>query len=197
MNNPEGWSRISVEYERPNFKVFIYDHAVQDFVHCFSMEVVLDYEGYFVIAASAGDFNPYYTQVESFKLFDPKIFWKNGDTVGRDRSAKAKKEGLSEQINNRVSDLIHTRAVKSGEEIQLFNTTGLMNQVAIQDFYLRPALMKTEELLDTLQSHFNKISDTLRGQQIIDNSTRISTDLFQTYFGLVKIVANETIFLEN
>ena len=32
---------------------------------------------------------------------------------------------------------------------------------------------------------------------MIDNSTRVSTDLFQTYFNMVKIVANETMFLEN
>lgn len=95
VNNPEGWSRISVEYERPNLKVFIYDHVSQEFAHCFSMEVILDYEGYFVIAASAGDFNPYYSQVESFKLFDPKIFWKNSGDFNKDRNAKGKKEGLS------------------------------------------------------------------------------------------------------
>ena len=59
------------------------------------MEVLLDYNGYFVLSASAGDFNPYYTQVESFKLFDPKIFQKNNSDVNKDRNAKGKKEGLA------------------------------------------------------------------------------------------------------
>jgi hypothetical protein len=130
VNNAEGWSRISVEYERPNLKVFIFDHATQEFSHCFSMEIVLDYEGYFLISASAGDFNPYYSQVESFKLFDPKVFWKNNGEMARDRNAKGK-QSLSEQINNRVNDLIHTRAVKSRDEILVTNSTSLMNQIAI------------------------------------------------------------------
>lgn len=61
VNNPEGWSRISIEYERPNLKVFVFDHTTQEFQHCFSMEVILDYNGYFVISASGGDFNPYFS----------------------------------------------------------------------------------------------------------------------------------------
>lgn len=64
VNNPEGWSRISIEYEKPNLKVFVFDHATLEFAHCFSMEIVLDYEGYFVISASSGDFNPYFTYVD-------------------------------------------------------------------------------------------------------------------------------------
>ena len=74
------------------------------------MEVILDYNGYFVISASGGDFNPYFSQLESFKLFDPKIFWKNAGDLGKERGEKKKREGLSQTITNRVSDLIHTRA---------------------------------------------------------------------------------------
>jgi hypothetical protein len=81
------------------------------------MEILLDYNGFFLLSSSSGDFNPYFTQIESFKLFDPKIFQKNNNDIGKDRNAKSKKEGLSEQITNRVSDLIHTRAVKTGEEL--------------------------------------------------------------------------------
>jgi hypothetical protein len=61
---------------------------------------------------------------------------------------------------------------------------------------MRPALRKTEDLLDTLQKHFSSIQDTLRGQSIWDNSTRISTDLFQTYFSMAVTVANQTMYLE-
>jgi hypothetical protein len=154
VNNAEGWSRISVEYDRPNFKVFVYDHTVQDFVHCFSMEITLDYQGYFLMSASAGDFNPYTTTVESFKLFDPKIFWKNTGELVKDRNAKGKKEGLGQIIAGRVSDLIHTRAEKTGEELSAMNSTHLMNQIAAQDYYIRPTLSKTEELLTKLQQHF-------------------------------------------
>jgi len=38
----------------------------------------------------------------------------------------------------------------SGEEIQNFNSTALMNQIAIQDFYIRPSLTKAQQLLTTL-----------------------------------------------
>jgi hypothetical protein len=81
------------------------------------MEILLDYNGFFLLSASSGDFNPYFTQIEAFKLFDPKIFQKNSNDISKDRNSKSKKEGLSEQITNRVSDLIHTRAIKTGEEL--------------------------------------------------------------------------------
>ena len=106
------------------------------------------------MSASAGDFNPYTTTVESFKLFDPKIFWKNTGELVKDRNAKGKKEGLGQIIAGRVSDLIHTRAEKTGEELSAMNSTHLMNQIAAQDYYIRPTLSKTEELLTKLQQHF-------------------------------------------
>lgn len=61
------------------------------------MEIELNYNGYFLISAASGDFNPYYSQVESFKLFDPKIFQKNSNEIIKDRNAKSKtaKEGLA------------------------------------------------------------------------------------------------------
>lgn len=31
VNNAEGWTRISLEYEAPNFKVFVFDHVTQEF----------------------------------------------------------------------------------------------------------------------------------------------------------------------
>lgn len=178
VNNPEGWNRISVEYDRPNLKVFVFDHTKGEFTHCFTMEVTLDYEGYFLVSASSGDFNPYGTSIESFKLFDPKVFHKNPESITKDRNAKGKKQGLQEIITSRVSDLIHSRAERTGEELQNYNTTQLLNQIAIQDYYVRPTLKRTEELLLQLQNHFRQISDTLRGQQLWDNNKKISEDLF-------------------
>lgn len=182
VNNPEGWSRISIEYEKPNLKVFVFDHVTLEFVHCFSMEIVLDYEGYFLISASSGDFNPYITQVDSFKLFDPKVYYKSPSDAIKDKQAKTRKEGLSQIISNRVSDLIHTRAVKTGDELERFNRTQLMSQVAVQDYYIRPTLKQTEDSFNKLRDHFAQISDTLRGQQLWDNNQKISRDLFQSYF---------------
>lgn len=197
VNNPEGWSRISIEYEKPNLKVFVFDHVTLEFVHCFSMEIVLDYEGYFLISASSGDFNPYFTQIDSFKLFDPKVYYKAPSDAIKDKQAKSRKEGLSQIINNRVSDLIHTRAVKTGDELERFNRTQLMNQVAVQDYYIRPTLKQTEDSFNKLRDHFAQISDTLRGQQLWDNNQKISKDLFQSYFQMSVAVAKEIMFLQN
>ena len=36
------------------------------------MEIELNYPGYFLVSAASGDFHPYYSIVESFKIFDPK-----------------------------------------------------------------------------------------------------------------------------
>jgi len=40
------------------------------------MEVTLDYEGYFLISAFSGEFNPYYHYLDQFMLFNPKVFHK-------------------------------------------------------------------------------------------------------------------------
>jgi hypothetical protein len=41
-----------------------------------------------------------------------------------------------------------------------------------------------------------KISDSLRGQTFWNNTARISTELFQTYFNMTVSVAGEMIYLE-
>jgi|LakMenEpi03Aug12_release.lakeMendotaPanAssembly.Ray.scaffolds.fasta_scaffold354897_1 hypothetical protein len=50
------------------------------------MEILLDYNGFFLLSASSGDFNPYFTQIEAFKFFDPKIFQKNINDISKDRN---------------------------------------------------------------------------------------------------------------
>jgi len=96
-----------------------------------------------------------------------------------------------------VSDLIHERAELDGEDWSNYNTTQLINQVTMTEFNLKPTLDETETNIQTLQSHFMKVSDSLRGQTFWNNTARISTELFQTYFNMTISVASEVIFLEN
>lgn len=65
------FSKVAVEYERPMLSVSVYDHESAQFVHCFSQEIILDYNGFFVISASSGFAHPQYNYVNSFKVFDP------------------------------------------------------------------------------------------------------------------------------
>ena len=52
------FSKIAIEYEKPMLTVQVYDHESQQFVHCFSQDIELDYEGFFVISASSGTVFP-------------------------------------------------------------------------------------------------------------------------------------------
>lgn len=65
------FSKIAIEYEKPMLRVSTYDHESQQFAHCFSQDIDLDYEGFFVISAASGTIYPQYNFVNSFKLFDP------------------------------------------------------------------------------------------------------------------------------
>lgn len=65
------FSKIQIEYEKPILSVAVYDHESEQFVHCFSQLVELDYNGFFVISASSGTSAPQYNYVNSFELYDP------------------------------------------------------------------------------------------------------------------------------
>ena len=70
-NTEQGYAKISIEYERPYLKVFHYDQSSEQFMHCFTMERELDFEGFFVIAGSSGRLPSDWAYLNSFKLFDP------------------------------------------------------------------------------------------------------------------------------
>jgi hypothetical protein len=74
--------------------------------------------------------------------------------ITKEREAKSKKDGLSGIINDRVEDLIHKRALLDKQSIQYLDNKQLIGQITVQDYYVRPTLKKTEQLLNQLQSHF-------------------------------------------
>lgn len=65
------FSKLQIEYEKPLLHVSTYDHESAQYVHCFSQDITLDYEGFFVVAASSGVSYPQYNYLNSFKVFDP------------------------------------------------------------------------------------------------------------------------------
>jgi len=67
------FSKIQIEYESPILSVSVFDHESQQFLHCFSQEINLYFEGFFVISASSGTIFPQYNFVNSFKMFDPTV----------------------------------------------------------------------------------------------------------------------------
>jgi hypothetical protein len=70
--------RIQLEYEQATrtMTAMIYDKDNDSFERCFKMNLKkeLDFNGYFVIAGSSGDYIPFEHRLESFKLFYPKVF---------------------------------------------------------------------------------------------------------------------------
>ena len=104
-NTEQGYAKISIEYERPYIKVFFYDHNSSQFMHCFTMEKDLDFEGFFVIAGSSGRNPSDHNYLNSFKLFDPlKAQTNHHYQDAHDR--KSMSENLADTMALKVQDLI-------------------------------------------------------------------------------------------
>ena len=52
--------------------VYLYDIFAETFEFCFSLEANLDFNGYFLLSAGSGSYNPDHVYLHSFKLYDPK-----------------------------------------------------------------------------------------------------------------------------
>ena len=50
--------------------------------------------------------------------------------------------------------------------------------------------------MQKVQQHFVQVSEVLNGQELYDNSVKVSTDLFQTYFNISVSIAQELMYLE-
>lgn len=114
--------------------VSVYDHSSAQFVHCFSQEIILDYNGLFVISASSGFAHPQYNFVNSFKVFDPTNV-KSNHRFEDSHARKAEREHYATSIAETISDLIHDH---DGEEdnFQDLELEDALETVAIQDFQL-------------------------------------------------------------
>jgi hypothetical protein len=52
--------------------VYLYDIFAETYEFCFSLEANLDFNGYFLLSAGSGSYNPDHVYLHSFKLYDPK-----------------------------------------------------------------------------------------------------------------------------
>jgi hypothetical protein len=66
--NAHGWSRLSLEYSDADqtLSVSFLSAETSEFHSCFVTKASLDFEGYFVIVASSGDFMPHEISLDSF-----------------------------------------------------------------------------------------------------------------------------------
>ena len=70
-NMDSGFTRFAIEYDGHSTSVNIIDFVSGEFMHCFSLEQKLDYNGYFVVSASSGFSVPDSVFLSTFKVFDP------------------------------------------------------------------------------------------------------------------------------
>lgn len=124
------FSKISIEYENPMLQVSVFDHESQAMVHCFTQDIELDYDGYFVIAASSGTVFPQYNFVNSFDLLDPKTP-STSHHMEDSHNKKAEYEHYAESIAATVSDLIHIGVEEMGEEFEDMEEDELLDMIAI------------------------------------------------------------------
>jgi hypothetical protein len=64
----------------------------------------LDYNGYFVISAGSGVYNPDHVYLHSFKLYDPKTVATN-DHFQEARRAKVVRDDIAIKVKEGVKDL--------------------------------------------------------------------------------------------
>ena len=189
------FSKIAIEYEKPMLSVSVYDHDSAQFVHCFSQDINLDYEGFFAISASSGSIAPQYNFVNSFKLFDPTVI-KTNHHFEDSHAMRAEHDHYGSSIAATISDLIHMGAVQTGEEFADMDTEEMVETVAIQTYYLQTHLDYTHELLSYAAKHYQTITGSMNEVSLYDHSVTVNADLFQTYFNMSIGLATELNYLE-
>ena len=91
---------------------------------------------------------------------------------------KAENESWSENVVDLVKDLIHDSARGSGDDLSTMTIEELYDNISMSNYHLLPAIEKSDQLLTDIQQHFLQVSEVLNGQDLYDNSVKISTDLF-------------------
>ena len=124
------FSKIAIEYERPMLQVSVFDHGAQAMVNCFTQDIDLDYDGFFVISASSGQTFPQYNFVNSFDLLDPKTT-QSSHHQEDSHAKKAEYEHYAESISATVADLIHIGAHEMGEDFDEWTADDLMEIIAV------------------------------------------------------------------
>ena len=189
------YSKVAIEYEKPMLHVSTYDHDSQQFLHCFSQDIVLDYEGFFVISASSGLNFPQYNFLNSFKVFDPTTV-KSNNHFEDSHNMKAEHEHYAESMAATISDLIHIGAHDMGEDFEEMETEDMLMTIAEQNFYMQQTFEYTHALLYQMSNHFNTISDSMNEHELYDHQIKMNQDLFQIYFAMSKSLAGEINYLD-
>ena len=72
----------------------------------------------------------------------------------------------------------------------------LYDNIALSNYKLLPAIENSEAHLSALGSHFLQVSEVFNESELYDNSVKVSTELFQTYFNVSITIAQELMYLE-
>ena len=99
-------------------------------MHCFSQEITLDYEGFFVISASSGTNFPQYNFLNSFKVFDPTTVATNHHFEDS-HAQRVEHDHYASSIAATISDLIHIGAHDMGEDFDDMDIDELLETVAM------------------------------------------------------------------
>ena len=124
------FSKIAVEYESPMLHVSTWDHESAQFVHCFSQDIKLDYEGFFVVSASSATSFPQYNFLNSFKVYDPTQV-KTNHHFEDSHALKAEHEHYASSIAATITDLIHVGVHDMGEDFEELDDDEMMEMIAM------------------------------------------------------------------
>jgi len=169
------FSKITIEYEKPMLNVNVWDHEAQQFVHCLSHDIELDYEGFFVIAASSGAVQPYHNYINSFELYDPTEV-STSHHYEDSHARKAEHEHYGTSIAATITDLIHDGAEEM-DEVQ-WNEEDLMEITSTQMFWMPKNFEYTESLLQQMSAHFQEISGVMGEDELYDHTIKMNEGLF-------------------
>ena len=109
---------------------------------------------------------------------------------------KAERETWDQDVLDAIGDLIHNSATESGDDLSNMTMDELYENISLSNYHLLPAIENSEAYLSALASHFTQVSHVFDESDLYDNSVKISTELFQTYFNVSITVAQELIYLD-
>jgi len=110
---PDQFTKLRIQYEHPLLSVLYFNQNTYQYELCFTMELDLQFKGYFLISGGSGIQIPDHAYVKSFKLYDAKVY-ANNEHYQEARRAKAQHEGIQENMH--AKDLLYHRSDKEASQ---------------------------------------------------------------------------------
>jgi len=146
--------------------VSYYDASSDTFELCFSFEVDLNYQGYFLLSGASGAHKPDHIYLHSIKLFDPKTV-ANNEHFQEARHSKAQHE-VESKLKEAVKDLFEKHSLQDTFKNMVKASNGTDRNI--------------KDLIDVVPAQHNHLQHKL--QQIIIDTDIVNSRFFELMRGM-------------